>query len=79
MNYRFPNNRRVRIRTINTREPIIREIRRRTRLVGAFPDGQSAVMPCAARLGHIAGTEWGTRRQLNMDTLRQPLEEAATA
>ncbi|MDX1346232.1 MAG: IS256 family transposase [Sedimenticolaceae bacterium] len=77
--YRFPDNHWVRIRTNNPMERIIREIRRRTRVVGAFPDGQSAVMLCAARLRHIAGTKWGTRRYLNMDTLLQPTEESATA
>jgi transposase-like protein len=77
--YRFPDNHWVRIRTNNPMERIIREIRRRTRVVGAFPDGQSAVMLCAARLRHIAGTKWGTRRYLNMDTLKQQqLEQQST-
>jgi hypothetical protein len=39
-------------------------------VVGAFPDGQSALMLVAARLRHIAGTKWGTRRYLDMDRLR---------
>jgi transposase-like protein len=30
----------------NPLERILREIRRRTRVVGAFPDGQSALNPC---------------------------------
>jgi transposase-like protein len=79
--YRFPDNHWVRIRTNNPMERIIREIRRRTRVVGAFPDGQSAVMLCAARLRHIAGTKWGTRRYLNMETLKQQQleEQPATA
>ncbi len=79
--YRFPANHWVRIRTNNPMERIIREIRRRTRVVGAFPDGQSAVMLCAARLRHIAGTKWGTRRYLNMETLKQQQleEQPATA
>lgn len=77
--YRFPDNHWVRIRTNNPMERIIREIRRRTRVVGAFPDGQSALMLCAARLRHIAGTKWGTRRYLNMDTLKQQqLEQQST-
>jgi hypothetical protein len=29
------------------------------RVVGSFPDGQSALMLAAARLRHIAGTKWG--------------------
>jgi hypothetical protein len=38
--------------------------------VGAFPDGQSALMLVAARLRHIAGTKWGTRHYLDMDRQR---------
>jgi transposase-like protein len=49
----------------------MREIRRRTNVVGAFPDGNSALMLVAARLRHIAGTKWGSRRYLNMDLLRE--------
>jgi len=40
-------------RGCNPMERIIREIRRRTREVGAFPDGSSALM-LVARLRHIA-------------------------
>ena len=40
-------------------------------MVGAFPDGQSALMLVAARLRHVAGTRWGTRRYLDMTKLRQ--------
>jgi hypothetical protein len=49
----------------------MREIRRRTRVVGAFPDGHSALMLCAARLRHVAGTQWGAKRYLNLDLLRE--------
>ena len=49
----------------------MREIRRRTRVVGAFPDGNSALNLAAARLRHIAGTRWSARRYLNMHLLRQ--------
>ena len=48
-----------------------KEIRRRSRVVGAFPDGQSALMLYAARLRHISGTKWGSRRYLDMDLLRE--------
>ena len=77
--YRFPDNHWIRIRTNNPLERIIREIRRRTRVVGAFPDGQSALMLCAARLRHIAGTKWGTRRYLNMQPLFKQTFEPASA
>ncbi len=52
-------------------ERIMREIRRRTRVVGAFPDGQSALNPAAARVRHIAGTKWSSKRYMNMDLLKQ--------
>jgi len=52
-------------------ERIMREIRRRTRVVGAFPDGNSAINLAAARLRHIAGTRWSTKRYLNIELLRQ--------
>jgi transposase-like protein len=69
--YDFPREHRIRIRTNNALERIMKEIRRRTRVVGAFPDGHSALMLCAARLRHIAGTKWGTKRYLNIDLLKE--------
>jgi transposase-like protein len=42
--YDFPDAHWRRIRTNNPLERILREIRRRTRVVGAFPDGNSALM-----------------------------------
>jgi transposase-like protein len=60
-------------------ERIIREIRRRTRVVGAFPDGQSTLMLVAARLRHVASTKWGTRKYLNLELLNyQDYREALT-
>jgi putative transposase len=50
--YAFPEEHWRRIRTNNPLERILREIRRRTRVVGAFPDGQSALNLAAARLRH---------------------------
>jgi len=67
--YAFPAEHWRSIRTNNPMERIIREIRRRTRAVGAFPDGQSALMLVAARLRHIAGTRWGTRRYITVERL----------
>jgi len=52
-------------------ERILREVRRRTRVVGAFPDGQSALMLVAARLRYIAGTKWGLRKYLTVELLSQ--------
>jgi len=67
--YDFPSAHWRRIRTNNPLERIMREIRRRTNVVGAFPDGNSALMLVAARLRHIASTRWSTRRYLNMELL----------
>jgi transposase-like protein len=67
--YDFPTSHWQRIRTNNPLERIMKEIRRRTRVVGAFPDSNSALMLVGARLRHIAGTKWGTRRYLNMDLI----------
>jgi putative transposase len=75
--YAFPDEHWRRIRTNNPLERVIREIRRRTRVVGAFPDGQSALNLAAARLRHIAGTRWSTRRYLDMSPLRQPTLQTA--
>ena len=70
----FPREHWTRIRTNNVLERIMREIRRRTRVVGNFPDGKSALMLVAARLRHIAGTRWGKRVYLDMDRLREAIE-----
>ena len=65
----FPREHWIRIRTNNPLERLMREIRRRTRVVGAFPDGRSALMLVAARLRHVAGSRWGTRKYLDMTRL----------
>jgi putative transposase len=70
----FPREHWRSLRTNNMLERIMREIRRRTRVVGNFPDGTSALMLVAARLRHIAGTKWGARCYLDMERLREPAE-----
>jgi transposase-like protein len=70
--YAFPDSHWIKLRTNNPLERIMREIRRRTRVVGAFPDGQSCLNLAAARLRHIAGTQWSARKYMNM----APLHEA---
>ena len=69
--YAFPDQHWIKLKTNNPLERIMREIRRRTRVVGAFPDGQSALNLAAARLRHIAGTKWSLKRYMNMDLLKQ--------
>jgi putative transposase len=77
--YGYPSTHWRQIRTNNPLERIIREIRRRTRVVGAFPDGKSALMLVAARLRHIASTKWGKRRYLVMETLLNPAKQEVAA
>ena len=77
--YAFAEEHWRRIRTNNPLERILREIRRRTRVVGSFPDGQSALNLAAARLRHIAGSEWSAKRYLSMDLLKDHQMRSATA
>jgi len=64
----------------NPLERILREIRQRTRVVGAFHHSQSALNLAAARLRHIAGTTWSTKRYLNIEPLKdQQMRAAITA
>ena len=67
----FPSQHWTRIRTNNTIERLNREIKRRTRAIGAFPDGQSALMLVCARLRHVAGTQWGAKLYMNMEHLKE--------
>ena len=65
----FPTEHWSRIRTNNLTERVNREIRRRTRAIGAFPDGNSALMLVCARLRHVAASEWGSKRYMDMEHL----------
>ena len=77
--YAFPEEHWRRIRTNDPLERILREIKRRTKVVGAFPDGNSALNLAAARLRHIAGTPWSAKRYLNMQLLKATEITNATA
>ncbi|MBM6676270.1 transposase [Olsenella uli] len=68
---RLPRERWRRIRTNDAIERPDREIRRRTRVVGAFPDGSSALMLVTARLKYVAESEWGSRRYLDVTLLEE--------
>ena len=67
--FHFPSERWRSLRTNNPLERLMREIRRRTRVVGAFPDGNSALILVSARLRHVVGTLWGRRRYMDMSRL----------
>jgi putative transposase len=75
----FPRQHWRNLRTNNPLERLIKEVRRRTRVVGAFPDGKSALMLVAARLRHVSGTKWGTRRYIDMSHLQHQAQTEAIA
>ena len=73
--FAFPAEHWRNLRTNNPLERVIREVRRRTRVVGAFPDGNSALILVCARLRHIASKNWGGRRYMDMDRLRRQADQ----
>ena len=76
----FPHEHWMKIRSNNAIERLNREIRRRTRVVGAFPDSQSALMLVCARLRYMEDSLWGTKLYLNMkhlDAMELEMEVAA--
>ena len=75
----FPTERWTRIRTNNVIVRLNREIRRRTRVVGSFLDGNSALMLACARLRHVAGTQRGNKKYMNMKHLEVALEDTSIA
>lgn len=65
------------IRTNNLTERANREIRCRTRAFGAFPDGNMARL---CQTSHVAASEWGSKRYMDMEHLfkikiEQPADE----
>lgn len=67
----FPSQHWTRIRTNNSLDRLNREIKRRTKAIDAFPDGNSALMLVCARLRHVAGSNWGVKRYMNIDHLME--------
>ncbi len=74
----FPSEHWTRIRTNNVIERMNREIQRRTRVVGSFPDGNSALMLVCAWLRHVVGTQLGNKKHMNMKHLEAALEDTFT-
>ena len=70
--YNFPDIHWQKIHTGNPPERIIKEIRRWTPVVSAFPDGRSYLSLAAVRLRYIAGTAWSTKRYTNVRLFYQP-------
>ena len=76
---RFPSEYWIRISTNNISERLNREIRRRTRVVDSFPDGNSALMLVCVQRRHVAGTQWGNKKYMNMRHLKAAVEDASIA
>jgi len=74
--FAYPPQHWLKIKTNNPMERLLKEARRRTKVVGAFPDGNSALMLVAARLRHVSSTTWGTRKYMNMKLLNEMDQEA---
>lgn len=49
----------------------LKGVRRRVKVIGAFSDGESALMLCAARLRHVASKNWGQRLYMDMTLLEK--------
>lgn len=61
-------------RSLRTNNPLVRrikEVRRCTRVVGAFPSGRSAIMLVCGCSRHVAGTKWELRCHLDIGRLRE--------
>ena len=74
--YAYPSQHWLKIKTNNPMKRLLKEARRRTKVVGAFPDGNSALMLVAARMRHVSSTTWGTRKYMNMKLLNEMDQEA---
>ena len=68
-----------RLKGVSFETAIIERYRRRIRVVGTFPDGNSALMLVCARLRHVAGTQWGSKKYMNMKHLEAVMDDASIA
>lgn len=59
LNVKFSSEHWLRVRIDNVIERVNREPKRRTRVIGMVPDGESALMSVCARLRYIASNDWG--------------------
>ena len=65
----FPANHGIKLRTDNMVERLNKEIRRRTRVVGGFPDSDSALMLVCAGIRYVASRSWSDRQYMDMSRL----------
>ena len=64
----FPGSHHARIRTTNMLERLFKEVKRRTRVVGVFPNERSA-STLATEIALRSSEEWALKRYLTMDAL----------
>jgi putative transposase len=64
----FPGNHHARLRTTNMLERLFREVKRRTRVVGVFPNEVSA-STLATEIALRSTEQWALKRYLRMDAL----------
>jgi transposase-like protein len=67
----FPGSHHARIRTTNMVERMFKEVKRRTRVVGVFPNETSA-STLATEIMLRSSEEWALKRYLTMDALEAP-------
>lgn len=77
--YVLPDRHWIKLKAINPLERIMREMRRRTRVVVAFSNSESCLNLAAARMRHIAGTQWSIRKYMNMTPLFADKNQATSA
>jgi putative transposase len=65
---RYPESHHARIRTTNVLERLFKEVKRRTKVVGVFPNEPSAAT-LATETTLRSSEEWALRRYLNMNAL----------
>ena len=70
---RYPGSHHARIRTTNMLERLFRELKRRTRVVGVFPNEASA-STLATEIALRSSEQWALKRYLTMDAL-EAMEE----
>ena len=68
--FQFPAEHWARIRTNNPMERLLREVKRRLKVVGTFPDVDSALMLATARLKWTQENTWEQKRYLTTDGTR---------
>lgn len=64
----YPGSHHARLRTTNMLERLFREVKRRTRVVGVFPNETSA-STLATEIALRSSEEWALKRYLTMDAL----------